>query len=121
MVAIWVAFGVLSPCGYFSRRKEAKGRPSFLLLCLCQVKVTILMARDSFRRKHPGRSFDALGQLSVSQSLLALAVTGGFDLSYLLIVRGVLEFHEIFSIHFAATGVSNCSVLLNLALLALIS
>jgi hypothetical protein len=121
MVAIGVAFGVLSPCGNFSRRKEAKGRPIFLLLCLCQVKVTILTATDSFRRKHPRRSFDALGQLSVSQSLLAIAVTGGFYLPYLLIVRSVLEFHEIFSIYFAATGISNCSVLLNLALLALIA
>jgi hypothetical protein len=121
MVAIWVAFGVLSPCGDFSRRKEAKGRPSFLLLCLCQVKVTILTARDSFRRENPGRSFDALGQLSVSQSLLAIAITGGFNLSYLLIVRGVLEFHKILSIHFAVTGISNCSMMLNLALLALFS
>jgi hypothetical protein len=121
MVAIGVAFGVLSPCGNFSRRKEPKGRSSFLLLCLCQVKVTILTARDSFRRKDPGRSFDALGQLSVSQSILALAITGGFYLSYLLIVRGVLEFHEILSIHFAVTRISNCSVLLNLALVALIS
>ena len=121
MVAIWVAFGVLSPCGNFSRRKETKGRPIFLLLCLRQVKVTILTARDSFRRENPGRSFDALGQLSVSQSLLALAVTGGFYLPHLLIVRGVLEFHEIFSINFAATGISNFSMLLNLALLALVS
>ena len=49
-----------------------------------------------------------------------MAVTRGFDLSHLLIVRGVLELHEIFSIHFAITGIPNSRVLLCLAFIGLI-
>jgi len=49
-----------------------------------------------------------------------MAVTGGFDLSHLFIIRSVLELHEIFSINFATTGIPNSRVLLGLALIGLI-